>query len=677
MRICPDKAVRRHGEWVLALVLVIGLAHAAGAEEVPAEILDDRIESVTLYSDQALVTRTASVRLSDGRHRLVFAALPNVVERSSIRVLVDGGRLLGFEVVRGYGEADLPPELEARRERIEAIDRELAVLDGNRAVLAAEVAFLTNLPAGQPVRGADGTLPTVDARGMERFLDWSSGRLDRVGTRITHIDLARVELVEEREVLVSELLGTQGAGAALIRPRVVAEVELDGAGTASMSLVYRTYDARWVPTYDVRLFTGSDEMQLGLNALIWQQTEEDWEGVDLKLSTAVPGHAAALPEVMAWFIEETPPPPPPPPVMSPRVEAERSSRGRRSASRSAKAEAAAPAMAVMEPYPEEAMEYEDYDYDYAYGAEMDEAYYDVPTPAQPVYDGLASGRADVGRTQSLTDALRTEASARTYLQDRSWPLLDTSTRNNLASGGGRTFEAHAGQQLVPAPAQSSEYESSVATWGPYAPSSNAMGFDFAFTVEGDASVPSDGQVHKLPLVSTSLPSRIEYVIVPVVEEAAFVQAVVDNGSPYPMLAGMSNIFLDGGYLGRLPTHTVAPGQPLELALGIDRSVKVERRQEQLSDKGGLFGNQKVRAYQITVEIESYRDRPVGVRLYDRVPYTYDDDIKLTIGERSREPHTDHGTGMFEWQFDLAAGTREELVFTYTLKHHKHYRVWHP
>jgi hypothetical protein len=661
--------------WAWTLLLALGLAGAAGAEQV----LDDSVETVTLYSDQALVTRTASARTGDGRHRLVFAALPNAVDHASIRVLVDGGRLLGFEVVRGYGEAELPPELEARRDRIEAIDRELAVLDGNRAVWVAEVSLLTNLPAGQPTPREDGTLPPVDARAMGRFLDWSAGRLDRAGGRINALDLQRVVLVEEREVLVSELLGTQGAGAVLSRPRVVAEVEMEGAGTASLTLVYRTWDARWVPSYDVRLFTGSDEMELGLNALVWQQTEEDWDGVELKLSTAIPGRSAALPEVMAWFIEETPPPPPPPPIQMAPMEAERATRGRRSASRSAKADAA-PASVAMEPYPEESLA-ADYDYDYAYGDEMDDGIaYDQPiarAPEQALYDIRSRMDGRQAPTGSLTEALRGEASARAYLQDRSWPLLDTANRQILATGGGGTFEAYAGQALLPQPAQSTQYESSVATWGPYAPASNAMGFDFAFEVEGDATVPSDGQVHKVPLVSTTLPSRIEYVIVPVLEEAAFVQAVVDNGSPYPMLAGMSNVFLDGGYLGRLPTHTVAPGEPLELALGIDRSVKVERRQEQLSDKSGLFGNHKVRVYQITVELESYRDRPVDVRLFDRVPYTYDEDIKLTVGERSREPHEDHGTGMLEWHLELPAGAREQLVFSYTLKHHKHYRVWHP
>ena len=663
--------------WACTLVLVLGLAGAAGAEQV----LEDTIESVTLYSDQALVTRTASVRAGDGRQRLVFAALPNAVDHASIRVLVDGGRLLGFEVVRGYGEAELPPELQTRRDRIEAIDRELAVLDGDRAVMVAEVSFLTNLPAGQPTPREDGTLPPVDARAMGRFLDWSAGRLDRAGARINALDLQRVERVEEREVLVSELLGTQGAGAVLSRPRVVAEVEMEGTGSAALTLVYRTYDARWVPSYDVRLSTGSDEMELGLNALVWQQTEEDWDGVALKLSTAIPGRSAALPELMAWFIEETPPPPPPPPMQMAPMEAERATRGRRSASRSAKADAA-PAAVVMEPYAEESLAADyDYDYAYGYGAEMDdEAAYDQPiarAQEQALYDMRSRMDGRQAPAGSLADALRNEATARVYLQDRSWPLLDTAGRQTLATGGGRTFEAYAGQALLPQPPQSAQYESSVATWGPYAPASNAMGFDFAFEVEGDATVPSDGQVHKVPLVSTTLPARIEYVVVPVVEEAAFVQAVVDNGSPYPMLAGMSNIFLDGGYLGRLPTHTVAPGEPLELALGIDRSVKVERRQEQLSDKGGLFGNHKVRVYQITVELESYRDRPVDVRLFDRVPYTYDEDVKLTVGERSREPHEDHGTGMLEWHLELPAGEREQLVFTYTLKHHKNYRVWHP
>jgi len=656
----------RFAAWPLVAAALWFSVPADASEE---RALDDQVEAVTLYSNQALVRRTATARLPAGRNRLAFTSLPTAVDESSIRVLTDGGRLLGFEVVRGYGEAELPPVLRAKRDRIESIDRELAIIDGTRSALTAEITMLTNLPPGPPPTPEDGSTPDLDPSTMRRFLDWSAGRLARAGNRLTVLDLERVELVEERETLVSDLLGTQGENAALNRPRVVADVSVEATGDIDLTLVYRTYDARWVPSYDIRLATGSDHMELGLNALVWQQTAEDWQGVELELSTAVPSHSATLPQLLAWFIEETPPPPPPPP----QVMAEREQRGRRS-SRDAKRAPAPVASAsyAAEPMPAEEAAY-DYDYDYGYGGEKVAEWEPPMDDDSRAMDGRRDERPARG---SLTDALRNEAGARSYLQDRSWPLLDTSSRDSVLVGA-VAFDPSGGRELVAAPPTSDGYESSVSGWGSYAPSSNAMGFDFAFTAEGRVTVPSDGLVHKVPLVAHTFSARIEHVVVPAVEQAAFLQAVVDNGSPYPMLAGMSNVFLDGCYLGRLPTRTVAPGQPLELALGIDRSVKVERRQEQLSDKGGIFGNQKVRAYQISVQLENYREQPVRVRVFDRVAHTYDEDIKLTLDERSHEPAEDLGQGMLEWRLDVDAGARKTLTFGYTLKHHKNYQVWHP
>ncbi len=683
------------------LLLLASLAAAAPARAgvTLEQRLDDRIERVTLFSDQALVRRSAEARLGAGTRRVSFSEMPAAYDENSVRVLVDGGRLLGFEVVRGYGLEELPPELEAKRDRIEAIDRAIAVIDGQRATLHAEVSFLTNVPPGGAQRDQDGDPPPIDPAAYKRFLDWSTARLDAVGKELIRLDLARVELVEEREVLSSELLGTSGAGAALSRPRVVATVDVEAPATASLTLVYRTYDARWVPAYDIRLATGSEQMELGVNALVWQQTREDWERVELELSTAVPGRSAALPELMAWFIEETPPPPPPPSVTTSEDRARRSSRAER---KSKVAQSPAPSA-------EEALAYDyEADYDYApgyydYGAGY-AAPMDQPAPAPPPasasagllgamgagrggggvgsLDGVVAGDVAGGygygaSTGSIADVLASELQNRSYLQDTSATLLGTQNRHGAITGGGVAFDPIRGRDQVAAPAVTAAYDSSIQTWPSYMPSSHAMGFDFSFHAEGEVTVPSDGQVHKLPLKVQQLPARIEHVVVPVVEQAAFVQAVVDNGSPYPMLAGMGNVYLDGEYLGQVPTQTVAPGQPLELALGIDRSVKVERKQQQLSDKGGIFGTQKVRAYEVAVKFENYRGETVHVKLLDRVPYTYDEQIKIVDVEHSAPPSEDHGNGMLEWTLDLKPGAKQDVTFTYTLKHSKNYKVWHP
>ncbi len=670
---------------LVALLLLLPLSRPSRAAPISERVLDDRVEEVTLFSHQAQLLRSARVQLAAGRHRLAFAGLPTAVDENSVRVRIDGGRLLSYEVIRGYGAAELPPEIAAKRDRIEAIDRELAVLDGNKAVLRAEAAFLDELPPGTARPDKDSEAPRIDPKSYSRLLDWIARRLEAAGDELMRLDLARVTLVEEREVLASELLGTAGAGLALQRPRAVAEVELERSATVELTLVYRTWDARWVPSYDIRLATGEEQVKLGVNALVWQQTDEDWDGVPLRLSTAVPSHSADLPKLMAWFVEEAPPPPPPPATYA---EAERS-RGARSSRKSSRAPAsrAAPA-AAMDDYDwggaDEAMEYE------APG----ELARDTGGLGSSGYGTGGSGASGGGMAAlsfhghgaaggedlvaSLTAQLANETSGRPYLSDRSHPLLDTSGRRQELTGGGLTFSpianAEAGVQVPPG---STAYEASISNWDAYQPAANAMGFDFRFDTDEPITIPSDGQVHKVPLRVDAHPARLEHVIVPVVEQAAFVQAVVDNGSAYPLLAGMNNVFLDGGFLGQVPSSSVAPGQPLQLALGIDRTVKVKRKQEQLSDKGGLFGNQKVRAYRVTVELENFHDVPVQARVLDRIAYTYDEDIKILDVEHSHEPAVDHGNGMLEWRLEVPAGTKLELTFGYTLKHNKNYRVWHP
>ncbi len=677
----------------LAVLWLLSIPTVAGAEAPSERVLEDRVDEVTLFSNQAQLRRTARVQLAAGRHRLAFSGMPSALDEGSVRVRIDGGRLLSFEVVRGYGEAELPPEVKAKRDRIEAIDRELAVVDGNKAVYRAEMAFLDNLPPGQARLDQDNGAPRVDPRAYGRLLDWIAGRLETVGDELMRLDLKRVELVEEREVLASELLGTAGAGRALQRPRVVADVELERSTTVELALVYRTYAARWVPAYDIRLATGGDTVKLGVNALVWQQTEEDWDRVPIRLSTAIPSQSAVLPQLLAWYIQETPPPPPPPSV-SAAPERERS-RGARKSSRSSRS---APAPAAM------AEAAADYDYGYYAGdmlAEGSGSYGDLDGALQAsggmalgtrgqgqggggsyggmqtlTFGGTGQGRGDL--VADLTARLAQETSGRPYLQDRSGVLTDTSGRRNRLIGGGISFSPIANAEAgVQGAATSTAYEASTASWDGYVPSAHALGFDFHFDTMEAVTIPSDGQVHKLPLRVDEHPARLEHVIVPVVAQEAYVQAVVDNGSPYPMLAGMNNVFLDGGYLGQVPSASVAPGQPLQLALGVDRTVKVKRKQEQLSDKGGLFGGQKVRAYRVTVELKNFHDQTIQVRLLDRIPYTYDEEIKILDVEHSVEPAVDHGNGMLEWQVPVPAGETVELTFGYTLKHNKNYRVWHP
>jgi uncharacterized protein (TIGR02231 family) len=283
---------------------------ASAAVEQP---LDDLVTSVTVYSDRARVQRTAEKRLDRGRHRVSFGVLPDAVDPNSVRVRVEGAELLSLEVVRGYGEEELPPHLADKVERLAAIDRELAILQGRTAVLAEEVGFLRRTAPSAPRQLEDGRLPALDTTAQARVISWAAARLALVGDAQIEVDLERATLLDERAILQAELAGTRGGGQATARSRAVATLRADQASGAKLTLEYQTFDARWVPTYDVRLDTKKGEVELGVAALVWQQTDEDWGEVELRLSTAIPSQSADLPQLLSYFLEEAKPEPPPAP----------------------------------------------------------------------------------------------------------------------------------------------------------------------------------------------------------------------------------------------------------------------------------------------------------------------------------------------------------------------------
>ncbi|HYS44452.1 MAG TPA: DUF4139 domain-containing protein, partial [Geobacteraceae bacterium] len=82
------------------------------------------------------------------------------------------------------------------------------------------------------------------------------------------------------------------------------EVMLDVAREGNLTLDLATVipQAGWVPTYDVRLAADAKTAELTFRTMVRQQTGEDWNNVDLTLSTARPAAGGAPPELYPWRI---------------------------------------------------------------------------------------------------------------------------------------------------------------------------------------------------------------------------------------------------------------------------------------------------------------------------------------------------------------------------------------
>jgi uncharacterized protein (TIGR02231 family) len=114
----------------------------------------------------------------------------------------------------------------------------------------------------------------------------------------TAVDARVRRLGDERSALRAELAALVAGGG---RKEYLVEVMVScpAGGVAEVELSYVVGGASWTPIYEARAREGSRQLVLAMHATIRQSTGEDWRGVQLSLSTAVPRQNASPPAMAA------------------------------------------------------------------------------------------------------------------------------------------------------------------------------------------------------------------------------------------------------------------------------------------------------------------------------------------------------------------------------------------
>lgn len=293
---------------VLAAFAPYGLT--APAPEAPPAA-PGRIESVTLYRGQALVTRTIPVEGPAGEVERVVGDLPEGVVPDSLFAEAPAGvvvravrfraRTVGEEpreevrkidadietveaqIARNRRMADLEDRRLAYLDKLEAFVAPTAQTELSKGVLNAEtLKSLVLFSAEQRKASADGALKTAEeARSLEKQLALLQGKRSEIASGMN------------RAVREAVLF--------LDRPQ---------AGRAEVRLSYLVEGASWAPTYTIRADAEGKAFRVEYGALIQQKSGEDWNGIALTLSTASPTVSAEVPGLAPFWValSSTPPP---------------------------------------------------------------------------------------------------------------------------------------------------------------------------------------------------------------------------------------------------------------------------------------------------------------------------------------------------------------------------------
>lgn len=169
------------------------------------------------------------------------------------------------------------------------------------------------------------------------------------------------------------------------------------------------------------------------------------------------------------------------------------------------------------------------------------------------------------------------------------------------------------------------------------------------------AVPADGTPHRTTVADFDFAAKLDHVVAPAVSTDAHLRATVPNTSGQVLLAGPMSTFLDDAFVGTTAIATTAPGADLELALGVDDRVVVERELTDRTAHKARFGSTRgaVERWQITVT--NRRGAPARATVRDRLPVSRNADIKVVDVALAPEPAERDELGRVEWVAEIAPG----------------------
>lgn len=283
----------------LRLTALLSLFAAA----LTAAPVDSTISAVTVYTDRAVVTRTATVELGGGQSELIFANLPESLLDQSVQVSGRGtAQATILDVAARRTFVDFTPNA-----RVKEIEDQLRALRNDDRRLADEVAVLGSQRDSINEFMKNAVAATKDAgrpklEDVRATLEFGQKQLLEIAQANQKLDQQREELSNKIAALEQQLNELRGTGGKVFKT-VVVRVSAAQAGNLELALSYTVSNARWTPSYDARVLSGERAVALSYFGVVRQTTGEDWKNVALTLSTARPSLGGAAPTLTAWNLD--------------------------------------------------------------------------------------------------------------------------------------------------------------------------------------------------------------------------------------------------------------------------------------------------------------------------------------------------------------------------------------
>jgi uncharacterized protein (TIGR02231 family) len=203
------------------------------------------------------------------------------------------------------------------------------------------------------------------------------------------------------------------------------------------------------------------------------------------------------------------------------------------------------------------------------------------------------------------------------------------------------------------------------------------GQSFVLTIPSKTSVMSDGRPYWMPVDVRETNATSRFVAIPKLRAYVFQVVKLDNPASYPLLEGTVHTYRAGSYVGDSTLTYKGPSEPLELSLGIDEELRVDRTSltDAAKRAGFLSGTQHLeQGWRIDVENRSKGAVVVEVR--ESIPVSKDERITVELlkDKTTAGYQLDRERGFVTWKLELPKGAKKSVALNHAVHLPKDWKV---
>lgn len=200
---------------------------------------------------------------------------------------------------------------------------------------------------------------------------------------------------------------------------------------------------------------------------------------------------------------------------------------------------------------------------------------------------------------------------------------------------------------------------------------NEENTSFSFVLPRKVDIVSDGQPHRVSIAKSNADAKYTWFTIPKLIQNAFLKASMKNPFTFPLLPGSISVFLDQKLVGTASVNeTILPEGEMELSLGIDEGIKIERKLvKKNTDYAGLLKKETTVFYEYAIEITNGKSKEVTLDLNDQFPISRNEKIRVET-EAPKGGATVNDEGKITWSITLAPGAKKIIPLKFNISYPK-------